>query len=227
MSGIKLGGQWKTPSIVYTKVDDEWTIVAQTFAKIGGVWRTTTFGSPPDQPQVAYVTTGVFEITNYDPTLVYEATLVSGGGTATFNASNGRYTLSNANARFSVVARYVAGAPASDPAYIERKAYTYYTETFTTTCTDTRTVYYDCSYTVNEYYYCCGDPCVNNLCPPQDGWGCNNGTCCTSYCVRTRTVSQTCSRQETYTYSCTDTRQVRNPTPAGYTDSGVEWYRLD
>ena len=232
MSGVKVDNAWKTPSLVYTKVDNSWRIVAKTLTKIDNAWRITTFGSPPPQPQISYVTTGVFQINNYDPTLVYTVTLISGSGTATFNSSNNRYTLSSADARFSVTTAYAAGAPQSNPSYMERKAYTYYTETysFTTTCTGTRVVKYDCSYYTNEYYYCCGDPCQgpSRACPPQDGWQCVGTVCCTDKCVRSKLVQQTCERTETYTYSCTQTatRQVKNPTPEGYTDSGVEWYRL-
>jgi hypothetical protein len=228
MSGVKIGGAWKTPSIVYTKVGGQWKIVAQSFMKINGTWRNTTFGSPPASPIMGYVSTGVFNITNYDPTLTYTATLVSGSGTATFNSANGRYTLSGPNSRFSVTASYAPGAPQSSPDFMERAAYTYYTETFTFTgtCSGTRTVDYDCSY--NEFFFCCGDPCNSNFqCPPTDGWFCSYFfQCCTEQCVRT--VSRTCQREETYTFSCeqTGTRQVKNATPSGFTDSGVEWYRV-
>ena len=228
MSGARIGGEWKTPSIVYTKVSGQWKIVGQSFTKVSGTWRTTTFGSPPPPPVMSYVSTGVFAISNYDPTLTYTATLVSGSGTATLNAVNGRYTLSGVNSRFSVTSSYALGAPQSDPDFMERKAYTYYTETYTYTgtCSGTRTVYYDCSY--NEYYYCCGDPCTSTFqCPPQDGWECTGFfVCCTPLCVRR--VQQTCSYQENYTFSCeqTGTRQVRNATPSGYSDSGVEWYKI-
>lgn len=196
--------------------------------------------SAPPPPAMLYHSTGKFRIDGYSPTLVYTATLVSGSGTAALDPVTGIFTLSGANSRFSVTSRYAPSAPESEQRFIERKAYTYYTEsyTFPTTCTGTRSVPYDCSYQSQEQYYCCGDPCVPTYslgivvawnCPPTDGWFCQtNYQCCTYQCVRTVTVPRTCYRDESYTYACTGTatRQVRNATPSGYIDSGVEWYRL-
>ena len=79
----------------------------------------------PDAPVMAYFSTGVFSISNSNPTLVYVATLTTGSGTATLNTSTGRYTLSGADSRFSVVAKYGAGAPESTADFMERNAYSY------------------------------------------------------------------------------------------------------
>lgn len=81
--------------------------------------------SAPAAPVMDHHTaTGQFIITNYDSSLVYTATLVSGTGSATLNTSTGVYTLSGANSRFSVTAGYAASAPQSDADFMERKAYT-------------------------------------------------------------------------------------------------------
>lgn len=124
MSGIKVSGSWVPPTQVYSKVDGEWKIASQAFSKVNGQWYPTTFASPPDPPEISYVTTGTFEIDNYDPSLVYETVYVSGSGTTSFNATNARFSLNGANSAFSVVARYAAGAPASEAGYMERKART-------------------------------------------------------------------------------------------------------
>ena len=78
MSAIRIDNAWKTPGIVYAKVSGEWRIVGETFANIDGIWRSTTFASPPDAPIMTYVSTGVFEISNYDPELTYEAIFKTG-----------------------------------------------------------------------------------------------------------------------------------------------------
>ena len=124
MSAIKINGQWKTPSVVYAKVEGQWKIVGQAYSKVDGLWRQTTFASPPARPVMQYVSTGVFQITGYNSSLVYEAQFVNGSGSASLNTSNGRYTLNGVNSAFNVVARYGVGAPASEAGYMERKART-------------------------------------------------------------------------------------------------------
>ena len=124
MSAIRINNAWKTPGTVYAKINGTWRIVGQTFANIDGVWRTTTFGAPPARPVMNWYSTGKFEITNYDSSLVYEAQFVSGSGSASLNTSTGIYTLSGANSAFNVIARYGPGAPASEAGYMERKART-------------------------------------------------------------------------------------------------------
>lgn len=82
-----------------------------------------------------------------------------------------------------------------------------------------------------------------NTCP--GGWGCV-GPCGCSGCGRCQTttfqpsticnqctvscppIPQTCTSSSPCPGTCTGTatRQVRNPTPSGYIDSGVDWYRF-
>ena len=131
---------------------------------------------------------------------------------------------------------------------IERTAYTYTTgtESYTYGCNVQSTC---CSqvpytetytYTVTVNCWLCGDPCVNNRCPPNSPWGCgSNGNCpsnCAAYgpyCTQTATgTRQVCCTTScspcTVAGTCTGTRsiQIRNPIPPGYTDSGVDWYRI-
>jgi hypothetical protein len=216
MSGVKVGGAWKTPSIVYTKVGGQWKIVGQSFAKINGTWRTTTFGSPPPSPIMAYVSTGVFSISNYDSTLTYTATLVSGTGTATFAPATGRYTLSSTNARFSVTSKYAPSAPESTPDYMERKAYTYSCRTVAQTC------YTSCNCSLQGSNCYCVAPGPSG-CPagtsPNGQCGCGGGTPCMGGSIGT-VVCQSCP------YDCS--YQVCDVLIAqtGYTNSGTEWYKV-
>lgn len=94
-----------------------------------------------------------------------------------------------------------------------------------------------------------GGPCWiscsggGNTCP--GGWSCSGpcscsgcGTCVTTYfqpsticnqcTVSCPPIPQTCTSSSPCPGTCTGTgtRQVRNPTPSGYTDSGVDWYRF-
>lgn len=240
MSNIKIDDQWKTPTTVYVKVGGAWKIAAQTYSKIDGVWEETTLNSPPPNTILEYHSTGKFKIRNYDSSLIYETSRITGSGSAILDAVTGIFTLTSTNARFSVTSSYAPGSPQSDLQFMERKSYTESTETFQydSTCSGTRTVSYDCSYDTTENFYCCGDPCVPRIsggqviawdCPPTGGWFCQiNYQCCTYLCVRTVTVPQTCEREESYTYSCTltGTRQVRDPIPPNFFDSGTEWYSL-
>jgi hypothetical protein len=213
MSGARIGGEWKTPSIVYTKVGGQWKIVGQSFTKVSGTWRTTTFGSPPPSPVMSYVSTGVFSISNYDPTLTYTATLISGSGTATFNASNGRYTLSSTNARFSVTSRYAPSAPASDPDFMERKSYTYSCRTVPQTC------YSSCNCRLEGgNCYCVAGPCPGN-CPPNGQCGCGGAFPCTCGSIGT-VVCDSCPYDCSYTVCDV---LINQP---GYTNSGTEWYKV-
>ena len=131
---------------------------------------------------------------------------------------------------------------------IERTAYTYTTgtESYTYGCNVQSTC---CSqvpytetytYTVTVNCWICGDPCVGGRCPPNSPWGCgSNGGCpsncaaygpyCTETATGTRQVCCTTSCSPcTVAGTCTGTRsiQIRNPIPPGYTDSGVDWYRI-
>jgi len=213
MSGIKISGSWVPPTQVYSKVDGEWKIASQAFSKVNGQWYPTTFASPPDPPEISYVTTGTFEIDNYDPSLVYEAVYVSGSGTTSFNATNARFSLSGQTSRFEVVARYAAGAPASDPAFMERKKYSY------TYRNVSYTVQYGCNCYLDANAYCTDvwGNCQPGHNPSWGQWGCgpmcwiyNNGIKC-----------QTCYRSE----CCRQIWDVLINEP-GYINSGTEWYKV-
>ena len=209
MSAIRVNGAWRTPSIVYAKVGNEWRIVGETFAKIDGVWRSTTFASPPDRPIMTYVSTGVFQISNYNPTLTYETIFKVGSGSASFNSSNGRYTLSGVNSGFDVVARYVPGSPVSAAGYMERKAYSY-------SC---RNVSYEeefgCNCRLDAGCFCC--PCPGCANPSWGQCGCPGDMCWTYY---NGIVCDTCRR----TVCCRQICDVLINEP-GYTNSGSEWYK--
>lgn len=211
MSAIRINNAWKTPSIVYAKVGGQWRIVGETFSKINGVWRGTTFASPPDSPVMTYVSTGVFEISNYDDSLTYETIFKSGSGSASFNSSNARYTLNGANSAFDVVARYAPGSPASKPGYMERKAYTYscrqvsYTES------------YGCNCYLDAAINCCGDHCVGCANQSWGQAGCPTWMCWAYY---NGVVCSTCTR----TVCCRTVCDVLINQP-GYTNSGSEWYK--
>lgn len=129
---------------------------------------------------------------------------------------------------------------------VQRTPYTYYTETYTYTypCSSTCCVDLPCQKPcqVPGTCYrdvrcnCCGDACVNGQCPPQDDWYCQNGRCCSPSCVCREaypcqvpgSCPGTCQYCSPCTITCTGTgtRQVRNATPSGYLDSGVDWYRF-
>lgn len=173
----------------------------------------------PDPPIMAYYTTGQFSISNYNSTLIYVATLITGSGTATLNTSTGIYSLSGADSRFSVVAKYGAGAPDSDPDFMERKAYTYSCRTVPQTCCTTVCIE-QCS---------CG--CTG---PDPNTGGCPAGTspngqcgCGTTYpnlpcmfgCIGCKTYGQSCSD---CSYTVCDVL-INQP---GYTNSGSEWYKV-
>lgn len=211
-------GEWKNTGTVYAKISGTWRIVGETFAKIDGVWRRTTLGAPPDAPIMEYVSTGVFEISNYDPELTYEAIFKTGsGGTAILNTSNGIYTLSGPNSGFDVVSRYASGTPGSSPGYMERKAYRYSCRDVPYTCCDT------CCSTVGSCSCSPPDPATGGCPPgtsPNGQCGCGGDTPCMAGTVPTvQCVSCNCR---------TCTRQVCDVliNEPGYTNSGSEWYKV-
>lgn len=218
MSGIKVDGVWRVPGLVHAKVDGVWRIGATTHTKVDGVWRVTTFGAPPAKPlfnSSSHVSKGVFRIQNYDSTLVYADTRVSGSGTATRSGSD--YTLSAIPAAFNITAAYASGAPTSDPGYVERLAYTF-TPTPPTcvptppSCFDNCAPAYDCS-----------GPAGFPGCIPCWGFGPDgspgaDGTIC---CGGSRGAS--CNPNPP---TCTPNPPTRNPTPPGYFDSFGEWWRV-
>ena len=215
MSAIRVNNAWKTPGTVYARVSGEWKIVGQTFAKVNGIWRTTTFGAPPSKPIMNWYSTGVFEITNYDPSLVYEAQFVSGSGSASLNTSNGRYTLNGVNSAFNVVARYGVGAPASESGYMERKARTTkYVQTgvncYGINCVPNRVA------TCNEPPFTPGDCCRDCPAPSYDG----QNRC---ICWRTGLPDPLCYGQQCDpVFGYVDDAQWGG-SPYFYTDRGTEW----
>lgn len=212
MSGIKINDAWVQPTSIYVKVDGQWKILSNTSAKVDGVWKTTTFGSSPPKPTVSYVSTGLFALNTFDPSLTYVATLVSGSGTATLNTINGRYTISGADCRFKVDISYVPGSPATS-VYMERKSYTY-------SCRDV------------TYTYGCNCRLVGGDCSCVEcrNGGSDNGQCgCTGYfpngqkkCMVGSIGTVVC---DTCTGCCNSVCDVLiNQT--GYTNSGSEWYKV-
>ena len=218
MSGVKVDGAWKTPGTVYTKVDGVWKVVSSAYTKVDGVWKMTTFGGPPPQPTFSWYSTGVFSINNYSSLQTYTATLVSGSGTASLNTTTGRYTLSDANARFSVTASWAAGTPASIAGYIERKAYTYDCRSVCGTCCDTCCI---------SYCTCgCSAPIPGNGCPsgtsPNGQCGCGGGTPCMFGCIGCAQYGScnchTC---------CSCVWDIfHDYSGEGYINSGTEWYKV-
>lgn len=153
-----------------------------------------------------HTSTGQFVITNYNSTLAYTATLVSGSGTASLNTSTGVYTLSATPARFSITAGYAAAAPQSAQAFMDRRPYTF---TNVTTCTDNcRAICCNC-FNGASCSGCGPCPGANNGCD-GDGYCASDGCICCG-----GSVGQTCT-----------TTSVKNATPAGYTDSFNEWWKV-
>lgn len=213
MSGIKIGDVWQQPTSIYVKIDGQWKILSSTSAKIDGVWKTTTFGSSPPKPTVSYVSTGLFALSTFDPSLTYVATLVSGSGTATLNTTNGRYTLSGADCRFRVDISYVPGSPTTS-VYMERKKYSYSCRQVSYSCGCNCTAV--CSGTCNQYG---GGSCVQNGncqcgCCSALGGGWGWGGCVWVAC-------QTCQ-------CCCNTvcDVLIDETINGYINSGSEWYKV-
>lgn len=134
---------------------------------------------------------------------------------------------------------------------IERIQYTYYTENYTYQygCTTSYgcSEAYGCTVTCSRSTTCYGlTTCYGSA--TYYSWGCGGtgcyvcpdgmtryGTSCAYQCQYSTPCTEyyqcpgTCYRQATCYSPATCTgygsRQVRNPTPAGYTDSGVDWYR--
>ncbi len=168
--------------------------------------------SAPDAPIMNHHTsTGQFIITNYNSSLVYTATLVTGSGTATLNTGTGVFTLSSANARFSVTAGYASTAPQSSADFMERKSYIYTNDPI---CSD------NCA---SAYNY----PDPNNNCYQQGHPNCCNssnscwGSGVDGNCAADGTICCGGSRGQT----CNN-NYVKNATPSGYTDSYGEWWRV-
>lgn len=213
----RVGGSWINQGIVSAKVGGQWKTVTRSFVKIDGSWKIAGFGSPPNKPQIQYISNGVFEVSPYDSSLTYEAIFKSGSGSANFNSSNGRFTLTGANSAFDVVARYAPGTPPSDPTLIERKSRRFSCRqvTFTERVCDCR---------LDAALGCCDDfncrPCPPGMtgswgqagCPTFMCWAFYNGVVCDVNC-----------RDETR--CCREVCDVLINEP-GYVNSGTEWYRI-
>ena len=174
----------------------------------------------PDAPVMAYFSTGVFSISNYNPTLIYTATLTTGSGTATLNTSTGRYTLSGADSRFSVVAKYGAGAPESTADFMERNAYSYSCRTVSggQTC-----VSCNCGLVGGNCY--CAAPGPSG-CPagttPNGQCGCGGGTPCMGGSIGTVVCGSCCTNNPPVTVCDV----FIDESSGGYTNSGTEWYKV-
>ena len=161
-------------------------------------------------PIMGYVTTGVFSVTNPVSGAVYTANLVSGSGTATWDATYNRFTLSAVDARFSVTVGWSPSSPQSAPDYMERARYQW--------TADTRT------------WGTCGGVWVGGECtsahsvtpPCGEGSGCGAGCDNPSWCCDSRTPAY---YVEPYTCQTGGSAPVFIPL-AGYIDSGAEWYKL-
>ena len=172
----------------------------------------------PDAPIMAYFSNGVFSISNYNATLVYVATLTTGSGTATLNTSTGKYTLSGADSRFSVVAKYGAGAPESTADFMERNAYSYSCRTVSggQTCVSCN-CYLDagCGGCIASPGQCPGGQLQSYGqcgCPGYMCWTYYNGTVCGSCCTNNPDY-QVCD-------------VFIDESSGGYTNSGTEWYKV-
>ena len=176
----------------------------------------------PDAPVMAYFSTGVFSISNYNPALVYVATLTTGSGTATLNTSTGRYTLSGADSRFSVVAKYGAGAPESTADFMERNAYSYSCRTV-----DGGQSCSSCNCRLEGGNCGCSPPDPNTGgCPPGSSpngqCGCGGSHPCMYGSIGT-VVCDSCCTPNPPTTVCD---VFIDESSGGYTNSGTEWYKV-
>jgi hypothetical protein len=271
MSFVKNNSSWKDINSVSIKVNGQWKKVTESFIKVNGSWKQTTFASAPDdKPNMTWHATGVFRVTNYDPSLYYGARFVSGSGSWSFN--NGFYTLNGANSAFEVYSSYFNGGSLSPLGYIQRTPITYtyiaqcnynqetcyreinqdygasytdYTRTFegdTSSC-----AMYGCraGYTLTgpdvsnrclcvrgyESIYLAG----GGQCPGGPWYVCSGNRCCYNYTDRVYSCPSggnlsgtTCVRRTQESYDCSYYTPCnnKNPLPAGYTESGGEWWRV-
>lgn len=103
MSGVRVGGTWRTPAITSVKVAGTWRTVSTMSVKVAGTWRTSSFAGPPPVPTLAYTAQGTFTITNYDPTLTYTVTGATRSGSQLTGISSGA----------TIKTAYSPGAPQS------------------------------------------------------------------------------------------------------------------
>jgi len=203
MSGVKVGGVWRTTGNTYVKVGGVWRTVATVSVKTGGVWHNTDFTVPPAAPIMGWVSYGIFNVTNPVAGAVYTPTLISGGAGASWDEGNKRFTLSSTVARFSVTAGWGAtstGIPQSAPDYMDRQART------------VDSVWIDFSQCSNP----CGN-CRTDVNPHT--WSCGCGSGCNDSgggqwgdCI--------CRGPGYWTYP------DHSYAGAGYTDGGSEWWKV-
>lgn len=105
MSGVKVGGAWKTPAVTYVKVAGVWKVVAVAYIKVGGAWKVTTLSGAPSVPALSHTAAQQFTITNYDAAHYYEVT----NGTRVDNV----ITAASGNTTVTVKAAYASGATLS------------------------------------------------------------------------------------------------------------------
>ena len=105
MSGIKVGGSWKTPAITSVKVGGVWKTAATSYVKVGGAWKVSDLAGPPAVPNLTYTADNQYTITNYNSSLVYALTNSTRSGSVITVSSN----------TATITAAYAVGAPASAP----------------------------------------------------------------------------------------------------------------
>jgi hypothetical protein len=216
MSGVRVGGVWKTPTTTSVRVGGVWKTASVVSVKVGGVWKTTTLGGAPP-PVIEYVSTGVFEVANTQDG-IYTTSLVSGSGSVTQSTVNGkrRFTLSGANSRFSITFSYAAGAPQSVASFMERKAYEYSCREVPYTCCSAcncRTEGADCFCVAPDADGCPPGTSPNGQC------GCGGATPCMGGSIGTVVCDTCCS-------TCFETVCDVLIDQPGYINSGTEWYKV-
>lgn len=211
MSKVRAAGTWRHAASGHVKINGTWRMVVASHVKVNGTWRIGTLGAPPATPVMSHTATGQFTITNYDARAVYTLTRVSGGGTATRNGAV--VTLSDPNARFSIVAAFAVGAPQSGTGFMERKAYTYTLVNQPYPCGS-----HQCNCR-QEWGSCGCGGCGGFPSPNSQSWGqcgCPGDMCW----YNPTTVCDSC------TSYCDNWVNVRNGTPAGFADKHGEWSRV-
>lgn len=216
-----MGGSWQSQNNVSAKIGGQWKTVKRSFVKINDQWVNAGLGSGPEKPNVVYVSSGVFAVSPYDSNLSYDAEFIPGsgpGGSASFNVSNGRFTVTGETAAFNVFARYFPGGPTSTPAYMERKKYDF-------TC---RRVPQQCCGPCNcrlEGGNCFCEPPGPEGCPPGTSpngqCGCGGATPCMGGSIG-QVVCDTCCSDCSFT-ACD---VLVDETPNGYINGGSEWYKV-
>lgn len=211
MSNVRVNGSWRTVANGWVKVNGQWRMIVSSSIRQPSGWRPGLLGTPPATPVVAHTAYGQFTITNYDARAIYTFTRLTGTGTAT--RVGAVVTLSDANARFSVVAAYAVGAQTTAAAFMERKAYTYTLVNQPYACGS-----HQCNCRQDWGSCGCGS-CSGFPSPNGQSWGqcgCDYEMCW----YNPTTVCDTC------TSYCDNWVNVRNGTPAGFADKHGEWSRV-